>query len=125
MKNAVFWDVAQCSSFLNRRFGGTYHLHLQSREIYERRTRVRRRLQFGSSLADFSTPKIETIHSSETSVHTRTTLCRIPENNIIYSRTILNLIPVDPFFKSTSIILKKKKKKISWDYLAPCMCVPV
>jgi hypothetical protein len=37
-KNAVFWDVAPCRSRLNRRFGGTYRLHLQ-------RTSVRRWLQ--------------------------------------------------------------------------------
>jgi hypothetical protein len=30
MKNAVFWDVALCRYFVNRRFGGTYRLHLQS-----------------------------------------------------------------------------------------------
>jgi hypothetical protein len=38
MKNAVFWDVVQCSSCVNRRFGGTYRLHLQGRQIRERGT---------------------------------------------------------------------------------------
>jgi hypothetical protein len=28
MKNVVFWDVALCRCFVNRRFGGTYHHHL-------------------------------------------------------------------------------------------------
>jgi hypothetical protein len=32
MKNAVFWDVAPCRSSVNRRFGGTYHLHLHGRK---------------------------------------------------------------------------------------------
>jgi hypothetical protein len=32
MKKAVFWDVAPCRSSVNRRFGGTYLLHLQGRE---------------------------------------------------------------------------------------------
>jgi hypothetical protein len=36
MKIAVFWDVAPCRSCLSRRFGGTYHLHLQGRKIRER-----------------------------------------------------------------------------------------
>jgi hypothetical protein len=31
LKKAVFWDVAQCRSGVNRRFGGTYRLHLQDR----------------------------------------------------------------------------------------------
>jgi hypothetical protein len=29
MKNTVFWDVAPCRYFVNRRFGETYRLHLQ------------------------------------------------------------------------------------------------
>jgi hypothetical protein len=38
VKNAVFWDVAPCRSCVNRRFGGTYPLHLQGRKIRERGT---------------------------------------------------------------------------------------
>jgi hypothetical protein len=45
MKNAVFWYVAACSSCLNRRFGGTYRLHLQGGKIRERGTSVSRWLQ--------------------------------------------------------------------------------
>jgi hypothetical protein len=33
LKNAVFWDVAQCRYCVNQRFGGTYRLHLQGRKI--------------------------------------------------------------------------------------------
>jgi hypothetical protein len=40
MKNSVFWDVAPCRSCMNRRFGGTYRLHLQGRKIRERGTSV-------------------------------------------------------------------------------------
>jgi hypothetical protein len=39
----------------------------------------------GSSLADFSTLKIEAIHSSETSVHIRSTQRHIPEDDILHS----------------------------------------
>jgi hypothetical protein len=45
MKNAVFWDVAPCRSCVNRRFGGTYCLHLQGRKIHERGTIMSRWLQ--------------------------------------------------------------------------------
>jgi hypothetical protein len=31
MKKAVFWDVAPCRHYVNRRFGGTYRFHLQGR----------------------------------------------------------------------------------------------
>jgi hypothetical protein len=41
-KNAVFWDVAPCRSCVNRRFRGTYVLHLQGRKIRERGTSVSR-----------------------------------------------------------------------------------
>jgi hypothetical protein len=33
MKSSIFWDITRCSPFqVNRRFGGTYHLHLQGRK---------------------------------------------------------------------------------------------
>jgi hypothetical protein len=38
----------------------------------------------GSSLADFSTLKMEAIRSSETSVHTRSTRRHIPEDGIFH-----------------------------------------
>jgi hypothetical protein len=42
LKNAVFWDVAPCRSCVNRRFGGTYRLHLQGRKTREWGTSVSR-----------------------------------------------------------------------------------
>jgi hypothetical protein len=42
MKNGVFWDVVQCTSCVNRRFGQTYRLHLQGRKICARGTSVGR-----------------------------------------------------------------------------------
>jgi hypothetical protein len=64
-KDAVFWDVAPCRFCVNRRFGGSYRLHLHNRKILERPAHT------GSSLEDFSTMKIYEIRSSETSVYTR------------------------------------------------------
>jgi hypothetical protein len=48
MKNAVFWDVAPCRSCVNRRFGGTYRVHLQGRLSLQPPAHA------GSSLSDFS-----------------------------------------------------------------------
>jgi hypothetical protein len=45
MRNAVFWDVAPRGSCVNRRFLGTYHLHLQGTKIRERATILSRWLQ--------------------------------------------------------------------------------
>jgi hypothetical protein len=39
MKIVIFWDIAPCSPYMNRRFGGTYHFHLQGRKSAERRLR--------------------------------------------------------------------------------------
>jgi hypothetical protein len=87
-----------------RRFGGTYRLHLQGRKIFEPHMAHPPSLpvliQLGvfnwwlcllatshehSSLTKFSTLKMEAIHSSETSVHTRSTQCHIPEDSILHS----------------------------------------
>jgi hypothetical protein len=38
-KKAVFWDVASCRYCVNRRFGGTYRLHLQARRKEKDETR--------------------------------------------------------------------------------------
>jgi hypothetical protein len=70
MKNAVFRDVAQCRSCVNRRFGGTYHLHIQGKDHIASIFRVR---------------------LSETSVHTRPTLRHIPEDEILHSHRRENL----------------------------------
>jgi hypothetical protein len=50
MKNVVFWDVELYSSWVNRRFGGTYRLHLQGRKIRERGTSVSRWLHIRNPL---------------------------------------------------------------------------
>jgi hypothetical protein len=57
-----------------------------------------------SSLADLSTLKVEAIHSSETSVHTRCTRRQIPENDILHShrrekKQILQLIECFPLIR--------------------------
>jgi hypothetical protein len=38
LKNAVFRDMKPCRSCVNRRFGGTYRLHLQGRRVSPART---------------------------------------------------------------------------------------
>jgi hypothetical protein len=38
LKITIFWDISQCSPYMNRCFGGTYHLHLQGRKSAEQET---------------------------------------------------------------------------------------
>jgi hypothetical protein len=37
---AFFWDIAPCSPYMNRYFGGPHHLHLQGRKSAEQETSV-------------------------------------------------------------------------------------
>jgi hypothetical protein len=42
MKSNIFWDITPCSPLkVNRRFGGTYRLHLQGRRKAEQETSVK------------------------------------------------------------------------------------
>jgi hypothetical protein len=63
----------------------------------------------GSSLADFSTLKMEAIRSSETSVHTRSTRRHIPEGGILHIHYFLrqmlralNFVYAYKFYESES-----------------------
>jgi hypothetical protein len=89
MKKAVFWDVAPCISGVNRRFGGTYRLHLQDSQLAPVRT--------VSSLADFlifpSTLRMEAIRSSETSVNTTSIRCQIPEDCFLHCHYSVDFLP--------------------------------
>jgi hypothetical protein len=38
IKIAILWSIAPCNPYMNRRFRGTYHLHLQSRKFAKQQT---------------------------------------------------------------------------------------
>jgi hypothetical protein len=62
MKNSVFWDVAPCRYFVNRRFGLTYCFHFQGiknpRAMNQReQVAVELRAHAGSSHVDFLYPE--------------------------------------------------------------------
>jgi hypothetical protein len=41
MKSTIFWHITSCSPLsVNRRFGGTYHLHLQGVRINRARNQL-------------------------------------------------------------------------------------
>jgi hypothetical protein len=64
MKNSVLRDVAPCRSCeINRRFGGTYRLHLQGRKIRERGTSVATRTSINT--AAYLMPKPATGYDPE------------------------------------------------------------
>jgi hypothetical protein len=71
----IFCDMVPCSLYVNRRFGGRYHFHPQSRKSAEQETSVQK----------VARQKMEVISSSETSVHIRTTRRYIPEDGNIHN----------------------------------------
>jgi hypothetical protein len=54
MKKVVFWDVAQCGSCKNRRYGGIYRLHHQGRKYQRAKNKVR--INFLQLLAAYVVP---------------------------------------------------------------------
>jgi hypothetical protein len=73
MKDIVLWDVTQCGSCKNRRFGWTCRLHKQLLVT----------AYVVPSSPILVTLMMETILSSETSVITRDTRRHIPEDGIM------------------------------------------
>jgi hypothetical protein len=82
MKNAVFWDVTQCISCNNRRFGGMYRLQHQGEILRSVLHLLATANVVPSSLIIF-TLMTEAIRSSETSVITRATWRQTPEDGIL------------------------------------------
>jgi hypothetical protein len=58
-----------------------------------------------SSIADFSTLKMEVIRSSETLVHIRSTRRHIPKDGILHSHSRENLKSYNGYIYSSKIIL--------------------
>jgi hypothetical protein len=89
LKRTIFWDITACSPVrFNRRFGGTYRLHLQGWKISLARNRSEDEWQASYS----STLKMEAICSSETSLDTqRTTRRYIPEDGTLHNHRCENL----------------------------------
>jgi hypothetical protein len=81
MKSIIFWDMTPSSPLsFNRRFKGTYRLHLQGRWFF-------------AELIS-STLKMEAICSFETSGETqRTTRRHIPEDDTLHNHRCENLKP--------------------------------
>jgi hypothetical protein len=103
MSVAIFWDIGPRNPFVNRLFGGTYHLRLQASnllhfgfvpgwfstqnmEVNQLRLQVRNLLHAGFLPGWFSTQNMEVICSSETSAHILTSRLDIPEDSDIQPR---------------------------------------
>jgi hypothetical protein len=84
MRSSIFWDITPCSPLsVNRRFGGTYRLHLQGRRISRALLAIFSHACFFAHLI-FFTLKMEAICSSETSVDTQRTTWRYsPEGDFL------------------------------------------
>jgi hypothetical protein len=103
MKSVVFWDIMPCSPLkVSRRFGGTYHLYLQSQRINQAKNQRQCRWQAELLLppdytlfycsAYSSTWKLEVICSFETSADfQRTTRHCIPEDSTLQKKSYVTL----------------------------------
>jgi hypothetical protein len=80
---AIFWDTSPYSPYVNRRFGGMHHLHLQGRKSAEQKTSLQQVFR--------QTLKLEDIRSSETAVHIQTTRRYIPEDDNVHNYRCENL----------------------------------
>jgi hypothetical protein len=92
MKSIIFWNMTSCSPLsLNRRFGGTYRLHIQGgRNRFSKPACHLLARWFVEPIS--STLKMDTICSSETSVETqRTTRRHIPEDYTLHNHRCENL----------------------------------
>jgi hypothetical protein len=47
----IYWDISQCSSYVNGRFRGTYHLHLLGRRLAEQEICLQQVVNVGSHTA--------------------------------------------------------------------------
>jgi hypothetical protein len=90
MKYIIFWNMTPCSPMsVNRRFGGTYRLHLQGRR--NKFSKIPACLLIFAKLIS-STLKMEAICYSVTSVDTqRTTRRYIPEDDTLHNHPCENL----------------------------------
>jgi hypothetical protein len=93
LKTSFLWNITPCSPLkVNRRFGGTYRLHLQSRRI----SQARNQLGAGSIAFLFGLffyPEDGDMFS-ETSVHFQETTRRyIPEETTLHNHRCENLEP--------------------------------
>jgi hypothetical protein len=86
IKNAVFWDVAPCSYFVSRRFGGTYRLHLYGRRnpraMNQREPVAVELTPVHHSWISSTLKMVETL-SSETSANKISTRRHTPEDGIL------------------------------------------
>jgi hypothetical protein len=93
MNSTVLWDIMPCSPLsVNRRFGGTYRLHLQGRKnnLSNKPTWKHERSLPVYCSDYFSTLKMEAIYSSETSVDSqRATRRYIPEDRTLHNSPCL------------------------------------
>jgi hypothetical protein len=101
MNNVVFWEVALCRFCVDRRFGGTYRLHLQGSKIRERNTSVGRWVQSTSTYTD--------LHSATSQ---KTTLFRTFLDNVKLGHVVIPCILWEIIF--VTVFTRARHKSVPW-----------
>jgi hypothetical protein len=65
MNVAIIWGIASCSPYVNRHFGGKYHLHLHGRKSAEQETS---KLQVAGHIFVFSPTSKHILHTVTTPI---------------------------------------------------------
>jgi hypothetical protein len=113
MKNAAFWNVMPWCSCNNQRFGGMYllhHLGVKNQELLVA-------FYIIPSALIPSTSMMEAVHSSEMSVLTRTTLCRIQEDGILHSVCLIYFLSSQKCKDISIIFQQHNPQTIEYSYI--------
>jgi hypothetical protein len=108
MKNVVFWNMALCRSWVNRRFGGTYRLHLQGSHLLTLVLHSLILLPWRWRL--YVPPKLRVSQDLHSATSQKTTFFLITDKKTSHL-TIINMLTATENFKHDEAIVQERRDK--------------